>query len=200
MSRITPACAGNRRWDVLVNDGTPDHPRLRGEQGPPRACESRRIGSPPLARGTVPPSLYVLAADGITPACAGNSFKIYFGEQRVKDHPRLRGEQKNSGVRKHGQVGSPPLARGTGNFRNRHIGILGITPACAGNSTKDAASNRRGKDHPRLRGEQIQHCFPLLYHSGSPPLARGTGAGNSAERREGWITPACAGNSERRGH
>ena len=67
---------------------------MRGEQIAIVIELFKQLGSPPLARGTVDIINELLAA--------------------IKDHPRLRGEQKsrqNAAVRLRG---SPPLARGTG--------------------------------------------------------------------------------------
>ena len=50
------------------------------------------VGSPPHARGI----RAVIAVDsvhqGITPACAGNTFFIIFSKSKLWDHPRMRGE------------------------------------------------------------------------------------------------------------
>ena len=92
-------------------------------------------------------------------------------------------------------LGSPPLARGTGNAGTMHGGTSRITPACAGNSATVAVARAMHGDHPRLRGEQIPG-YPFLHAAtGSPPLARGTGEIKAAMLTLTGITPACAGNS-----
>ena len=130
---ITPACAGNRPFGLSAAKGGWDHPRLRGEQEDTWAEWPLGAGSPPLARGTVGKQAAAPSAGGITPACAGNRYEFYQTHWMAWDHPRLRGEQKNSGVRKRGQVGSPPLARGTARKGFCFCFRPGITPACAGN-------------------------------------------------------------------
>ena len=50
---ITPACAGNRARARNKKLPQRDHPRLRGEQIFLSVLPVRRMGSPPLARGTV---------------------------------------------------------------------------------------------------------------------------------------------------
>ena len=133
--RITPACAGNSRSRQSSYTRYRDHPRLRGEQ-PVRADEiAWRGGSPPLARGTVLHSGSFQSFAGITPACAGNRLQPLSAMNKVKDHPRLRGEQIFLALALWLVVGSPPLARGTefSPFSFRYCS--GITPACAGNST-----------------------------------------------------------------
>ena len=51
--RITPACAGSRRWPPTTPPASPDHPRVRGEQLLNTYGEQPDYGSPPRARGAV---------------------------------------------------------------------------------------------------------------------------------------------------
>ena len=87
----------------------------------------------------------------------------------------MRGEQIAWLIHRRYAEGSPPLARGTGLTRWAAMCILGITPACAGNSKYYVDSSIDSRDHPRLRGEQDQMEMTGEYAAGSPPLARGTG-------------------------
>ena len=131
----------------------------------------------------------------ITPACAGNSSRDLRAVGNYWDHPRLRGEQSvicDSVVAK---LGSPPLARGTGSrYGFPHV-VVGITPACAGNSCSNFVLISSNRDHPRLRGEQPIIAAHVSALAGSPPLARGTGEIGSDYNKDFRITPACAGNS-----
>ena len=86
---------------------------MRGEQPETVEDEYEEEGSPPLARGTDTLNITITRKVGITPACAGNSIKLFPPIQRSKDHPRLRGEQY--------------ISIGAAFNSNR------ITPACAGN-------------------------------------------------------------------
>ena len=172
--RITPACAGNSRAAHQSRGHGGDHPRLRGEQ-PVRTDEiAWRGGSPPLARGTDKLQGSTQRRVGITPACAGNSHRDSPLGRRIRDHPRLRGEQIAGGLADLTREGSPPLARGTVTTCPRERKYAGITPACAGNSLHSPViTNLRG-DHPRLRGEQAERGNQVDAQAGSPPLARGT--------------------------
>ena len=71
--------------------------------------------------------------------------------------------------------GSPPLARGIHFMKIQLILQLGITPACAGNTTQT--------DHDEAG------------YMGSPPLARGIQNVRNNIRLLYGITPACAGNT-----
>ena len=112
----------------------------------------------------------------ITPACAGNSFPPAFMGAAGGDHPRVCGEQPQTGRERKWKIGSPPRVRGTG----RPFGILpiqlGITPACAGNRVPMATNTARSEDHPRVCGEQFFAWARCKFAVG--------------------ITPACAGNSQ----
>ena len=50
-------------------------------------------------------------------------------------------------------VGSPPRVRGIANIKHLTQRILGITPACAGNSQRVAVHLSDAEDHPRVCGE-----------------------------------------------
>ncbi len=72
---ITPACAGTTRPSRRCGSTGRDHPRLRGDHSFPLRRGKACTGSPPLARG--PPCLGICDdfAVGITPACAGTTFR-----------------------------------------------------------------------------------------------------------------------------
>ena len=92
-SGITPACAGNSFHNPPHARGAWDHPRLRGEQAACPSLSAFVLGSPPLARGTDADGRPAENPYRITPACAGNSKACLYALRKVRDHPRLRGEQ-----------------------------------------------------------------------------------------------------------
>ena len=49
--RIIPAYAGSTAFDDAGHSDSPDHPRLRGVDGPGEVCEGEGRGSSPLTRG-----------------------------------------------------------------------------------------------------------------------------------------------------
>ena len=132
-----------------------DHPRLRGEQFRLVYLLAVQIGSPPLARGTGYSAVKDWWLAGITPACAGNRCGMDLEALAAADHPRLRGEQFGYPVCTESEQGSPPLARGTDDNGASVDTSFGITPACAGNRPIPGRPCKNGRDHPRLRGEQI---------------------------------------------
>ena len=71
---ITPACAGNTCYTCFSFPGSWDHPRLRGEYISSGVETDYGTGSPPLARGIQIQLLPNYFHQGITPACAGNTW------------------------------------------------------------------------------------------------------------------------------
>ena len=111
--RITPACAGNRRWAAALRAKLGDHPRVCGEQKTSGGKAVDIEGSPPRVRGTGTDIDHPGSRRRITPACAGNrDTNIYFFGI-VKDHPRVCGEQSIRHASSSGPRGSPPRVRGT---------------------------------------------------------------------------------------
>ena len=127
---------------------------MRGEQIKNLFTVLEKLGSPPLARGTVKVNTIQHDLYGITPACAGNRLRLCAYVAQLKDHPRLRGEQRMPTKFEKITQGSPPLARGTGGFSPLLYRDFRITPACAGNRSSGTLRTLEFRDHPRLRGEQ----------------------------------------------
>ena len=73
-----------------------------------------------------------------------------------------------------------------------------ISPACAGNTS--GSRNRPGwkADQPRVRGEHLVALGAGAGISGSAPRARGTPKTPGCPTAKRRISPACAGNTERR--
>ena len=76
--------------------------------------------------------------------------------------------------------------------------VPGITPAYAGKSGTNTASEATGQDHPRVCGEKLQSSRSRKSQRGSPPRMRGKGSPRPAPLRCARITPAYAGKSEPR--
>ena len=94
------------------------------------------IGSPPRVRGTAADQLATQSLYRITPACAGNSRRHEGTVCIRKDHPRVCGEQFPVFTDSLDAIGSPPRVRGTELFVVPLTFDAGITPACAGNSSR----------------------------------------------------------------
>ena len=111
----------------------------------------------------------------------------------------MRGEKPVCAPSSLTPMGSPPRARGKVNQVTQPPLRKGITPACAGKSTRRGPRVRPRRDHPRVRGEKCSGALLSWTLSGSPPRARGK-VNTAAEAVELFrITPACAGKSHRPG-
>ena len=130
---------------------------MRGEYGDMSCNPQVVMGSPPLARGILNCHLQIFLINGITPACAGNTWQGDKVQPTTKDHPRLRGEYIKRGKIFSDGLGSPPLARGIRQEDKETVDDIGITPACAGNTNEQQQKRSWRWDHPRLRGEYLYY-------------------------------------------
>ena len=192
---ITPACAGSTGAYRCAMRQYRDHPRLRGEYLPMNRTLPDYQGSPPLARGVHQTGYTVGTLPGITPACAGSTQPLRLNRLPRRDHPRLRGEYIPLNLFRLFCLGSPPLARGVLGQLLAGIIRAGITPACAGSTSRIRFRIYRSWDHPRLRGEYIFGTATQAEHLGSPPLARGVLVLRIIPIITSGITPACAGST-----
>ena len=144
----------SRSIDQLVQfPGSP--PLARGKLKKPLLHPLLK-GSPPLARGKLLNLVKYQMSTRITPACAGKTIDFSIIEECYEDHPRLRGENGGSNDKTDFSKGSPPLARGKRTIPSVSISIIRITPACAGKTFVWNIINHSFKDHPRLRGENLE--------------------------------------------
>ena len=90
-----------------------DHPRVCGEQSKHDSIRGKHGGSPPRVRGTESGAGMIGQGNRITPACAGNSARLFFAIKNQADHPRVCGEQRMERRPFLRHLGSPPRVRGT---------------------------------------------------------------------------------------
>ena len=159
----------------------PDRPALRGAtargspvrrspQGgiiPARArCTSATAragcataGSSPLARGALEgvAGVDVVGEVGarIIPARAGCTPRHPRSRPAPRDHPRSRGVHATLVGPGFCHTGSSPLARGALTKNLKTSGGIGIIPARAGCTGRNAAANSPPRDHPRSRGVHL---------------------------------------------
>ena len=111
------------------------------------------------------------------------------------DGPHDRGQLRNQPRTVLDVLGSSPLARGTQVEDVPAVAVVGIIPACAGNTSTTTTRSASATDHPRLRGEHDMPSVRLSMRRGSSPLARGTHLWIGPFGPEWGIIPACAGNT-----
>ena len=173
----------------------PVHPRSRGEHPKNPVVPVARIGSSPLARGTLKAGLVKLNVDRFIPARAGNTIKNSFSLPASSVHPRSRGEHTVFCEGAKISVGSSPLARGTPETANTDGSLFRFIPARAGNTNIDGHLLTCTPVHPRSRGEHVQTELALCGRYGSSPLARGTHRCLKSKAGTLRFIPARAGNT-----
>ena len=156
--RIIPARAGSRLCEPSKLVPARDHPRARGEQELRRHASGTGAGSSPRARGAVYTIVALKAEGGIIPARAGSRPMSPWERYVCGDHPRARGEQKQTDSHEMPPLGSSPRARGAGARFRTVAPTCGIIPARAGSRWHGRLSAAIGQDHPRARGEQTRLC------------------------------------------
>ena len=132
--RITPACAGNTAILEEVDGQDKDHPRVCGEYCICLLISASSLGSPPRVRGILCFYKLLYMSRRITPACAGNTMALQESIYLREDHPRVCGEYIISLDKETVETGSPPRVRGIPIDFDFFVFVLGITPACAGNT------------------------------------------------------------------
>ena len=109
--------------------------------------------------------------------------------------PRVRGEHPTTGSEYLPENGSAPRARGTRSWSAHWYWLRRFSPACAGNTSRNAAAARKGTVQPRVRGEHIPAIASRCSANGSAPRARGTPLLWRRRPLRQRFSPACAGNT-----
>ena len=136
---------------------------MRGEKLMGIHLRSRKMGSPPHARGKVFWYARSSKLPRITPACAGKRPLTTGYMAGQGDHPRMRGEKYDKADLQALREGSPPHARGKAAESCAMMSLSRITPACAGKRNAGCAAMQPTQDHPRMRGDK-QHHQSHQYH------------------------------------
>ena len=138
---IIPACAGNTVIAGFGVGGHWDHPRVCGEHTSLSSGLISVMGSSPRVRGTLHRIERQGAGRGIIPACAGNTRTWDAAARPSRDHPRVCGEHLNCEREPVHTRGSSPRVRGTRSTAFPMNSMLGIIPACAGNTAQPYGRN-----------------------------------------------------------
>ena len=115
-----------------------DHPRSRGDNFQLHRQRRKKSGSPPLTRGQQTADIVNGLNTGITPAHAGTTITSGRLVQKLRDHPRSRGDNVVRTPRETPYLGSPPLTRGQLRGKVADLEAMGITPAHAGTTAEHA--------------------------------------------------------------
>ena len=149
----------------------------------------------PHERGALSEPTVLLDSLGIIPACAGSTYPACQSVQLCRDHPRMRGEHKDSLAPAYRCAGSFPHTRGAPAARAAQRVPGGIIPACAGSTRPRPPHTCRPRDYPRMRGEHTSPSWHRPPSPGSSPHVRGAPDLLAAPLVGLGIIPACAGST-----
>ncbi len=190
---------------------------MRGEHIPRFTIRFVTQGPSPRARGAHPGAHRRLAHDGTIPACAGSTSESLGSEDRVRDHPRVRGEHLLPVLGEAAEGGPSPRARGAPRRETAGVAGVGTIPACAGSTSRVWTTTAASWDHPRMRGEHctsrsagsmmpgpsphargaLHEVQPQLAHRGTIPACAGSTRGRRATPRASWDHPRMRGEHPR---
>ncbi len=109
----------------------------------------------------------------------------------------MRGEHHPGKEAHYNNLGSSPHARGAlERLHSEHL-LEGLIPACAGSTVTPPTPMRRGRAHPRMRGEHGIVGALVDTAVGSSPPARGAPGVTGRAFVESGLIPACAGSTAR---
>ena len=114
---------------------------------------------------------------------------------RGEDHPRIRGEHRQSDTRERNPPGSSPHTRGALDKDGKNKERVRIIPAYAGSTFRGSGGNVPYADHPRIRGEHELLTAKKLNDTGSSPHTRGALAHARLDGADRRIIPAYAGST-----
>ena len=194
-SRIIPAYAGSTDEPVVVRLEFADHPRIRGEHVRSRSRGGAVEGSSPHTRGARPLLRSRPRPRRIIPAYAGSTDEIVGERHPLQDHPRIRGEHRDSIAWLFGQGGSSPHTRGAQRVARHGVAEDRIIPAYAGSTSSYPTRELPRTDHPRIRGEHFQTFMADIAERGSSPHTRGALHLMNLDGENYGIIPAYAGST-----
>ena len=193
--RLIPAHAGKTDNHPTQFEAYRAHPRSRGEND---SCSSKPIdidGSSPLTRGKRRRGCVRVVRRRLIPAHAGKTIVRCSCYERLRAHPRSRGENSCGVGRGCYWLGSSPLTRGKRQRSGWSFSVFRLIPAHAGKTTGRQSSAERLPAHPRSRGENRGSRGPPHGCWGSSPLTRGKHVPVVQGNLVGGLIPAHAGKT-----
>ena len=168
---ITSACAEQTHGCTGHSQAARDHLRVCGADPSLLYTSIPEGGSPPrvrsrLSRSTTPPRA------GITSACAEQTVGVDVFGQWDGDHLRVCGADYSATAGTILKTGSPPRVRSRPDGRSRVCGGVGITSACAEQTSSTTPSLAAAVDHLRVCGADRARRTAAVAVWGSPPRVR----------------------------
>ena len=192
-SRLIPAHVGKTSQFRPRRGWSGAHPRSRGENVNNEPMVVMVGGSSPLTWGKHRERGLLWYDPGLIPAHVGKTKRMAAVSQRIRAHPRSRGE--NQIKLSHAQVGagSSPLTWGKHVDRGDVLVRIRLIPAHVGKTASPRSSSEEIQAHPRSRGENQALGYPARRPVGSSPLTRGKSCAGSGAMVMVRLIPAHAG-------
>ena len=132
---------------------------------------------------------------GLIPACAGKTNRRTLSSPTRRSHPRVCGENADTGVAPRSWEGSSPRVRGKQIPRSSPEALRRLIPACAGKTQMLGDGLCEFKAHPRVCGENDVLKSRVYSQCGSSPRVRGKQHPSVYFPSLFRLIPACAGKT-----
>ena len=157
-----------------------------------RSRQSRARGSPPRVRSRPHPRHRRQRSRRITSACAEQTPPIASSSRCCEDHLRVCGADTTCRVTSPTLMGSPPRVRSRPKQSQCQCQHVGITSACAEQTSNLSSPRSATRDHLRVCGADQVTVVPLPGIGGSPPRVRSRPFALPLHAAALGITSACA--------
>ena len=148
----SPRVRGRRQPTQPPPTRTWAHPRMCGADRLPGANAGEPDGSSPRVRGRRRYPVGRVMVSGLIPACAGQTVLTETSGSPPAAHPRVCGADHSAVALVSNMGGSSPRVRGRPTTVVSRPSILGLIPACAGQTRQCRAPRHRSSAHPRVCG------------------------------------------------
>ena len=195
---ITSACAEQTKSARVPPGPGWDHLRVCGADTVGDGRDAVHWGSPPRVRSRHDWFYGAGARVGITSACAEQTPLIASSRRPSWDHLRVCGADLASNGRTCATLGSPPRVRSRQSLVSLHGCAVGITSACAEQTSPILGKSWLLRDHLRVCGaDKALQQVPEV-RTGSPPRVRSRPWNRCCPRFRAGITSACAEQTQGR--
>ena len=131
----------------------------------------------------------------LIPAWAGKTPTRFRVVRSLWAHPRVGGENRMGRRPSRRIVGSSPRGRGKRADVLFRLHELGLIPAWAGKTSNFLLGLHQDPAHPRVGGENVEHCDARVIRAGSSPRGRGKRPTRTPVRTRLGLIPAWAGKT-----
>ena len=155
------------------------------------------LGSPPRVRSRLAPLGKHGFRHGITSACAEQTTSAPPPLAGRRDHLRVCGADGGDAIERHPVLGSPPRVRSRLRHGSVAVSLVGITSACAEQTSPERWRTGCPRDHLRVCGADGRPLLTWIWKLGSPPRVRSRHQVVPDVHITKRITSACAEQTAR---